>query len=394
MTTKTILIKDPSKTEERFRNNKTEFDNNIIETFIYQSSQGINVSRIKKGKRSYARLNALRTRLKAWETWIKKYCHKKIIEITDEELLGLYNKLEEGKITRKNGEKYKSVGDYSTDFKTFWHWYQKYMRKTHKIEIEDITIDMAINKDSEPEFHYFDFNGFKKMIENARYEYKVLMWFLYDTGIRAPKELSNIKVSDITEDINSDKLNVDIRDEISKTFGRKIRLMLCSELIREFIKRKELNQNDFLFDFNPIIANRYLNRLGYKTLGFGHEYKVREASRITYKYKNGLTMYDFRHASACYWLPKYKSESALKYRFGWRRSKMIEYYTKFLGMKDTISEDDLIDSEAKTRLEKELEIERKKREMLEENFTELLKRQELFEKALKIKQLHSKLKMT
>ena len=55
---------------------------------------------------------------------------------------------------------------------------------------------------------------------------------------------------------------------------------------------------------------------------------------------------------------------------------MIEYYTKFLGMKDTISEDDLIDTEAKTRLEKELELERKKREISEENVQQQLKEQE------------------
>ena len=52
--------------------------------------------------------------------------------------------------------------------------------------------------------------------------------------------------------------------------------------------------------------------------------------RIVYDYKNGLTLYDFRHASACYWITKYKSESALKYKFAWRTYKMIEYYTQFI----------------------------------------------------------------
>jgi hypothetical protein len=71
------------------------------------------------------------------------------------------------------------------------------------------------------------------------------------------------------------------------------------------------------------------------------------------KHKN-LSLYDFRHSSACFWLPRYKSESALKYRFGWKKSDMIHYYTEFLGMKDTISQDDLYLDVTKTELEKEI----------------------------------------
>jgi hypothetical protein len=40
-----------------------------------------------------------------------------------------------------------------------------------------------------------------------------------------------------------------------------------------------------------------------------------------------IKMYDFRHSSCCYWLPRYKSENALKYRFGWKKSDMISYYS-------------------------------------------------------------------
>ena len=52
-------------------------------------------------------------------------------------------------------------------------------------------------------------------------------------------------------------------------------------------------------------------------------------------------MYDFRHNSCCYWLPRYKSESALKYRFGWKKSDKIHYYSELLGMEDTIQKEDL-----------------------------------------------------
>ena len=82
---------------------------------------------------------------------------------------------------------------------------------------------------------------------------------------------------------------------------------------------------------------------------------------------NRVGMYDFRHSSSCYWIPRYKSESALKYRFGWKKDSMIHHYSKLLGMRDTIEEQDLtLNSEVKTKLERELEAERNKRNMIEE----------------------------
>ena len=46
---------------------------------------------------------------------------------------------------------------------------------------------------------------------------------------------------------------------------------------------------------------------------------------------------------------------------------MVHHYTKLLGMRDTIADDDLLpDSDAKTRLERELEREKKTKELLRE----------------------------
>jgi hypothetical protein len=82
-------------------------------------------------------------------------------------------------------------------------------------------------------------------------------------------------------------------------------------------------------------------------------------------------MYDFRHNSACYWLPRYKSESALKYRFGWKGSNFIHYYTEFLGMKDTISEEDLMIDTTKTEIEQKLEKERKEKDLMQERIDQM-----------------------
>ncbi len=101
--------------------------------------------------------------------------------------------------------------------------------------------------------------------------------------------------------------------------------------------------------------NRYLKRLATRLFGD-------EVSQAGQKYSQ-LTLYDFRHCSCCYWLPRYKSESALKFRFGWKRSEKIHYYSEMLGMRDTISDEDLTDLN-KTEIEKRLVKSENEKEVL------------------------------
>ena len=86
---------------------------------------------------------------------------------------------------------------------------------------------------------------------------------------------------------------------------------------------------------------------------------------------SNLTMYDFRHVSCCYWLPRYKSESALKYRFGLKKSDKIHYYSELLGMKDTISEEDLLIDVTKTEIEKRLNQSEKDKELMQERINSM-----------------------
>jgi len=136
---------------------------------------------------------------------------------------------------------------------------------------------------------------------------------------------------------------------VSKTFGRKIKLILCSDILKQFIEEMKFTDNDYIFShLDPKNINEYLRNLGYKILKIGNKEKSK-------KWINeGLTMYDFRHCSCCYWVPRYKSESALKYRFGWKKSERIYYYSELLGMKDTIAEEDLLIDVTKTEIEKRL----------------------------------------
>jgi len=308
----------------------------------------------KKGARGYGRLRNQKSKIYSMFILIQSNVKKNISDLNEDDLLNFFNDMKKGKYkSPRTNRVYTSVGTYVTSFKSFWHWYMKISKK-NKILIEDITTDLD-TKVEKPKFNYFTADQLKVLCNHAKFYYKVLMMFLFDTGIRAPTELMNIKVSDLEKDKESNYYLLNIRDEISKTFGRRIKLMSCSDVIEEYIKEKKLKKDDFLFTKTPQRMNEYISNLGYKHLKFGKPVEKSDNGKVRVTWVNkGITMYDFRHSSCCYWLPRYKSESALKYRFGWKKSDMIHYYTELLGMKDTISEEDLYVDITKTDLEKDI----------------------------------------
>jgi len=322
--------------------------------YLFDMEQGLNVANgCKKGSRSYIRLNNLKQRmLFLMKIFEERYNIKDITKITEKEVHDFFTAMRSGAITRQDGGQYKSPVDYVKIFKAFWHWHQKVNRKKG-ITIQDITIDLDTSG-SKPKWVYLDEEQIKKLCQNAIYDYKVLITFLFDTGIRAPTELMNIRVSDFYNDFKE----LNIRENVSKTFGRRIKLMLCPDLIKEYILEKQLDTDDYLFTKTPALMNRYIKKLSKRLFGSG-----KSPAGETY---DKLTMYDFRHCSCCYWLPRYKSESALKFRFGWKKSDKIHYYSEMLGMRDTISEEDLLVDITKTEIEKQLLKSERENEMLKE----------------------------
>ncbi len=362
---------DPYNHKERFLKwkervkggipNISKENSNIILQYISDMEKGINIASSNvKGSRSYIRLNSLKERLCFFANKFKELFNiDKIIDIKEEQLVGFFSEMKNGVITRKDGKGYKSVDTYAKDFKAFWHWHQK-VNKKKGIEILEITSDLD-TKTEKPDWVYLTEEQIKQLCDNAKFEYKVLMMFLFDTGIRAPTELINVRVSDLYNNCKE----IHIREETTKTFGRRFKLMICSELLKEYIITKKLNKEDYLFNIKYSSVNKYLKRLSQKLFGD----KVSEAGQ---KYSD-LTMYDFRHNSCCYWLPRYKSESALKYRFGWRASDKIHYYSELLGMKDTIQEEDLLIDVTKTEIEKRLLKTENDKEILQERIESMEK---------------------
>jgi integrase len=354
----------------------SEKNSDIIQEYISDMANGINTAvSSKKGARGYPRLNNLRQRIifiaREFENRFNIYYLGNLdVRIVSKYFTGLRN----GTITRKDGEPYQAPGDYVKVLKAFWHWY---MKSRQEEKIEDITVYLD-SSSTKPKWVYLDESQIKKMCEYASYDYRVLIMFLLDTGMRSPSELINIKVSDV----NFEKKELNIRDEISKTFGRRIKLMLSSGMLKEFIDTKNLTGEDYLFKISPPVTNRYLKRLGEKVFG-------KEKSLAGKKYSQ-LTMYDFRHCSCCYWLVRYKSESALKYRFGWKKSDKIHYYSELLGMKDTITEEDLLVDITKTEIEKRLVKSETENELLNERIVLLEKQMDKISNLTN--QIHSKMR--
>ncbi len=356
---------DPHKHKEKYLAWKEEIkglipeisktNSDLILQYLNDMEKGINISSGSvKGSRSYIRLQSLRFKMNFFcERFRELYHLEDITKITEEQLVSLFSDMEKGIVKRHNGKEYQSIDTYARVFKAFWHWHQK-VNKKKGIEVLDITTDLNIRQEK-PKWVYLTEEQVKSLCENARFDYKVLFWFLFDTGIRSPTELVNVKVSDLYN--NFKELN--IREETSKTFGRRIKLMLCSSLIKEFIASKKLNKDSYLFDLKYESANKYLKRLAVKLFGT-------DETEAGGRYSE-MSLYDFRHISCCYWLPRYKSESALKYRFGWKGSDKIHYYSELLGMKDTIKEEDMLVDITKTEIEKRLMQSEKDNQLLKED---------------------------
>ena len=353
---------DPYKHKERYLAWKPTVEHGIsgiskensdlVLAYLNDMEKGLNVATGSvKGARSYIRLNSLREKIISFSRKFEElYGLQKVTDITEDQLIGFFADMKSGLIKRQDGKTFTSVDTASRIFKAFWHWHQK-VNKKRGIEISDITTDLDTRQEK-PVWVYLTEDEVKKLAESAKFEYKVLIYFLYDTGIRSPTELINVRVSDLFNDYKE----LNIRNEVSKTFGRRIKLMLCSDLVKQYVQFKKLLPGDQLFPIHSNAVNRYLKSLALKLFGDG-----KSPAGANY---SELTMYDFRHCSCCYWLPRYKSESALKYRFGWKKSDKIHYYSELLGMKDTISEDDMLLDITKTDIEKRLEKSDRDKEIL------------------------------
>ena len=234
--------RDPYNYEERWTNWKKSVKNGIPELSKANSDiilecltdleLGLNVSdNVPKGARASSRLQDLKSKLILFaKLFEQKFKIHDMTKLTEAHVLYLFRDFQTGKILTEKGNPYRCVDSLAKDFKTFCNWYIKAYRKKG-IEIQNIIGDLSVQV-PKPDWVYLTEDQVKRMCEGAKYEYRILIWFLYDTGIRAPTELVNIRASDLSKDCKE----LNIRGDIAKrnSFGRRIKLMLCSDLLRDY----------------------------------------------------------------------------------------------------------------------------------------------------------------
>ena len=324
-------------------------NSNLIIQYLDDMKEGKNIARgSKKGARSYARLNVCKTRVSLLAEFLEERGVKDVSKVTEDQITELINDLNEGVIKRKDGQPYERVVDFIKNFKAFYHWHMKVKRKLYVASdgkegamIPDITEDLDTSS-KENKFVYFTYEQLKRMMKFFNKDVQVRMLFMFDTIIRSPKELQNVKVSDL----HSDYTELSIREETSKTYGRTIKLLLCSEGLKKYVERNKLKPEDYLFTFDSSKFNKKMKEVAVSL--FKDENNTKGGKPFS-----SLSMYDYRHSGACYWrLGAYKSKiDALMYRGGWSDLTMLNYYTKKLGMKDSIEKEDLLINVDKTKVE-------------------------------------------
>jgi len=335
------MKRDPYKNQERWENWKEKNfkktpkgirkeDWKILIEFLKDMDLGLNTPKGKKGKRGEGTLLNLSSHNKLFLKNFKKPLSK----LTKIDLHNLEKEINEGRIKKRNGEKFSAFGNYIKDFKVFWNWGLR-TKKFKKDIAEDLT-----SKTDKPSWVFLTEEQIKKLFNKLSFDYRVYCFFLYDSGMRVT-EANSIQI----KNFNDDFTQVSISDEVAKTFGRDINLKLSSQLLKEFVKEHNLKPDDYLFQKQVFTINKYLRYHSAKLFG-GKNVSHPKARGL---YKN-FTMYDIRHNSSCFWFNKYPTQKGLMYRFGWRKSDKIEYYSNFLGVSDEITDSDMVLGEDKQKL--------------------------------------------
>ena len=342
-------------------------NSDLILEFLKDYELGVNVGMFK-GKRSPATLTKLRHQIIFFHRQLKKDFRK----TTKTDLHTIIKNMEDGIIKKPTGKEYKSPREFVKGAKSFWGW----LRRTEKIK-ENIVEDLQIEKETKKSsWVYLENNKMRRLIDMARGDYRALILFMFDSGLR-PQETWRIRVYDFQDDYNT----LDIPDKrengekVSKTFARKITLKKSPTFIKQFIEDNKLQSTDLLLkNISQQTFNKYLRTLARKLFG-DKPTKARQSP-------DKMRAYDIRHNSAIFWLDKYQRNSDLMYRFGWKKEDKIFYYSEFLGKRDKIDDDLMLTEEQKDKYEKQI-IELQK-EMKENEIKDLDRIQEMETKIEKV----------
>lgn len=374
------MKRDVYKHEERYKTWKTEAlesgidglakkNSDIIIKYVLDMEIGKNISNKNvKGARSFPRLNNLRQRMRQVVIMLQNRGIDDITAVCDDDLIRLFSDMRSGVLKTKSNEKYRTAGDYAKVFTAFWHWWMKSNRREGQ-KIEDITEEL----DKTMESGRFVFLTKEKLDEMLPYfdeDEQIVLLFTFDSLIRAPTELLSLRVKDIFEKENGTWVNVPA--EISKTkFERRFNLLYSGNSVKEYLKRKKLNSEDYLFNFNHHSLTEKMHKVAKQLWGDAISDPTAGG-----KYSE-LSLYDLRHSGTIH-LRLLASKNAnisidsIRQRAGWKDFKMLNYYTKFIGLDGSIDKNELLIQEDKSKLEKELDEVKLNNKQMANKFGQLL----------------------
>jgi len=358
---------DPLKKEQLYANWKkrnqdgiqglTKENSKIIMRYLGDMEKGLYISKkSKKGARSKARLLALSYHLKKIAQLIQEMYGKNLVDLRSrKEIHSFFEEFRKGTIKSKSGKPYQSVDDFIRDFICFWNWYVRVTDEENELieeendraELENKSLPKSKKKPlkerkfvpdlvkylaRQPKTNTFVYTTYKelqKALPHMSEDNQTVALFLFDSIVRSPLEFSNIYVEDVT--FYDDLTELNVRDEVAKTFGRKFELILCNEKLKEYIKRHDLRPGDQLFKhYNHTIFNKELQK-AYIT---AHGNKVTEAGKPF----SEITGYALRHSGACYLRFELEVDTdKIRLRGGWTDMRRLDYYTKVLGYEGRIN---------------------------------------------------------
>jgi hypothetical protein len=210
-----------------------------------------------------------------------------------------------------------------------------------KEQLEEILIKTYINTQTGIETPYFNKGE------------RLLLRIAFDSLIRCPSEMFSMLVSFVENRNGVVWLNVP--DEIAKgKKGRSFNLMYYGSELLKFIKEEKLEANDRIFkDVSYEYLSDKFKEVTIKTLGEGLSHP-----KAGGKYKE-ISLYDLRHSGAVHIRILASKNSnitldAIRERGGWVDFRMLNYYTKCIGIDGEIDMNEILPEVDKTRLETEI----------------------------------------
>lgn len=161
------IRKDGEINYEKFSNIVSKDASRLMVEFFHDMYIGKNMAKGKSKKpRSANCIFGYRTRLPTIVQMLEKHSKKTLLELTEDDVLALFNGMRDGIIYSQLGKPFKDSQTYAKYFASFWRWRMRVMYKQRK-ECPDIVHDLDLSRDKKPKWIYFDFEKVKEMADMA-----------------------------------------------------------------------------------------------------------------------------------------------------------------------------------------------------------------------------------